>query len=313
MKRGIVYAGMAGAVWGLVFLVPELLPEFSPLLLSCGRFILYGAVSVLLLLPHARRLLRQLTGHDVRTLIKFALLGNLIYYMLLAASIQWVGIAVASLIVGVLPLSITWLGRRDAGAIPLARLAWPLLLVMGGMLCINADALFGGASQQAMGDKVLGILCGFGALLCWSWFATENARYLKRSQFNSGEWSGLWGVTTGILGVLIWGVASALSLDAATVEVSDQRWQMFWLVNLACAVLGSWFGNRMWNASTRRLPLTLSGQLIVFETLFALAYGFAYLQRWPTLLEALAVALLLGGVSWAVQRHAPARPLLAAS
>ena len=48
MKRGIVYAGMAGAVWGLVFLVPKLLPEFSPLLLSCGRFIVYGAVSLAL-------------------------------------------------------------------------------------------------------------------------------------------------------------------------------------------------------------------------------------------------------------------------
>ena len=60
MKRGIVYAGMAGAVWGLVFLVPALLPEFSPLLLSCARFILYGAVSALLILPDAKRLLPQL-------------------------------------------------------------------------------------------------------------------------------------------------------------------------------------------------------------------------------------------------------------
>ena len=311
MKRGIVYAGMAGAVWGLVFLVPRLLPEFSPLLLSCGRFMVYGAVSLLLLLPNARRLLRQLTRRDVLTLIRFALLGNLVYYMLLAASVQWVGIAAASLIIGVLPLSITWLGRRDAGAVPLARLAWPLLLVIGGVLCINLDALFASASQQPMGTRLLGVLCGVGALACWSWFAIENARYLKHSRFKSGEWSTLWGVTTGVLGVLIWGVAHLLSLEAVTVEASDQRWQMFWLVNLACAVLGSWFGNRMWNASSRRLPLTLSGQLIVFETVFALLYGFVYLQRWPTLVETLAVVLLLGGVSWAVHRHAPARPALA--
>ena len=308
MKRGIVYAGMAGAVWGLVFLVPKVLPEFSPLLLSCGRFILYGAVSLLLVLPHARHLLAQLTGRDLRTLIKFALLGNLIYYMLLAASIQWVGIAAASLIVGILPLCITWLGRRDAGAVPLARLVWPLLLVVGGMLCINLETVLDTSAQQSLTEKVLGIVCGFGALLCWSWFATENARYLKHSTFNSGQWSSLWGITTGVLAVLIWGAASALSLDAATLEVSDQRWQMFWLVNLACAVLGSWFGNRMWNASSRRLPLTLSGQLIVFETLFALVYGFVYLQRLPTALEALAVSLLLVGVSWAVHRHAPRPP-----
>lgn len=205
MKRGIVYAGMAGAVWGLVFLVPKLLPEFSPLLLSCGRFIVYGAVSLVLLLPNARRLLLQLSRRDVLTLVKFALLGNLIYYMLLAASVQWVGIAAASLIIGVLPLSITWLGRRDAGAVPLARLAWPLLLVLGGVLCINLEALFGDTSPQPLGTKVLGVLCGIGALLCWSWFAIENARYLKLSRFDSGEWSTLWGVTTGVLGVLIWG------------------------------------------------------------------------------------------------------------
>ena len=307
MKRGIVYAGMAGAVWGLVFLVPKILPEFSPLLLSCGRFIVYGAVSLLLILPDVRRLITQLSGRDVLTLLKLALLGNLSYYMLLSASIQGVGIAVASLIVGVLPLSITWMGRTDTGAVPLARLIWPLLLVVGGMLCINLEALFGAGVQQPLADNVLGIACGIGALVCWTWFATENARFLKCSAFSSGEWSSLWGVVTGVLGAVIWGMANALSLDAARIEVSDQRWQMFWLINLGSAVLGSWFGNRMWNASTRRLPLTLSGQLIVFETVFALLYGFVYLQRWPTLFEALAVTLLLGGVTWAVRCHAPTR------
>ncbi|WP_349290209.1 hypothetical protein [Pseudomonas lundensis] len=121
----------------------------------------------------------------------------------------------------------------------------------------------------------------------------------------------LGGVTTGVLGLLIWGAASALSLDAVHIDVSDARWQGFWAINLACAVVGSWFGNRMWNAASRRLPLTLSGQLIVFETLFALFYGFVFLQRWPTALETLAVLLLLSGVSWAVRRHAPGRAALA--
>ncbi|NMY39056.1 MULTISPECIES: DMT family transporter [unclassified Pseudomonas] len=311
MKRGIVYAGMAGAVWGLVFLVPALLPEFSPLLLSCARFILYGAVSALLILPDAKRLLPQLTRRDVVTLVKLALLGNLIYYMLLAASIQWVGIAVASLIIGVLPLTISWLGRSDAGAVPLTRLIWPLLLVLAGMLCINLEALSGANGGQPMAEKVLGIACAIGALACWTGFATANARYLKHSQFTSSEWSSLWGVTTGVLGLLIWGAASALSLDAVHIDVSDARWQGFWAINLACAVVGSWFGNRMWNAASRRLPLTLSGQLIVFETLFALFYGFVFLQRWPTALETLAVLLLLSGVSWAVRRHAPGRAALA--
>ena len=32
--------------------------------------------------------------------------------------------------------------------------------------------------------------------------------------------------------------------------------------------------------ASRRLPLTLSGQLIVFETVFALLYGFIYLLKY---------------------------------
>jgi hypothetical protein len=42
MKRGVHYAGLAGAVWGLVLMVPQVLPAFSPWLLSAVRFTLYG-------------------------------------------------------------------------------------------------------------------------------------------------------------------------------------------------------------------------------------------------------------------------------
>ncbi|MFT4191829.1 MAG: hypothetical protein QM617_09950, partial [Comamonas sp.] len=71
-------------------------------------------------------------------------------------------------------------------------------------------------------------------------------------------------------------------------------------------------GNQLWNIASRRVPVTLSGQLIISETLFALLYGFVYGQQWPRLLEAVAIALLVGGVAWAVQRHAVARPAEAA-
>lgn len=51
MKRGVAYAVLAGAVWGLAIVVPSLLPEFSPLMLSCARFTLYGAFSCSWLRP----------------------------------------------------------------------------------------------------------------------------------------------------------------------------------------------------------------------------------------------------------------------
>jgi drug/metabolite transporter (DMT)-like permease len=59
----------------------------------------------------------------------------------------------------------------------------------------------------------------------------------------------------------------------------------------------------LWNAAAKRLPLTLAGQMIVFETLFALLYAFVYDGRWPRTPEVLAIVLLLVGVLWSVRQH----------
>jgi drug/metabolite transporter (DMT)-like permease len=76
------------------------------------------------------------------------------------------------------------------------------------------------------------------------------------------------------------------------------------MVNAAVALGASLIGNNLWNISSRRLPLTLSGQMIVFETLFALAYGFVFDHRLPRPLEIAAIVLLMIGVAWSVRLHA---------
>jgi drug/metabolite transporter (DMT)-like permease len=44
--------------------------------------------------------------------------------------------------------------------------------------------------------------------------------------------------------------------------------------------------------------------MILFETLFALLYGFIYKQQWPRPLETAAIVLLAAGVMWSVRVHA---------
>ncbi|HBO0985743.1 TPA: DMT family transporter [Pseudomonas aeruginosa] len=305
MKQGVFYGSLAGAAWGLVFLSPALLADFSPLLLSCGRFLMYGVIALLIGLPLARGLLRKLSLADLLALTRLSLTGNIVYFVLLVAAVQRVGIAATSLVIGVLPLTITLLGRNEADAPALRRLLWPLLAVLVGIVCINLEALLGGSGQsQPLDERVQGMVYAVLALACWSWFATDNARCLKRqTHFNSNEWSLLTGMITGLLAGCIWLAAELLGLTAVQIELPAERWQSFWLVNLVLAVVASWLGYTFWNASTRRLPLTLSGQMVVFETLFALVYGFVYLQRLPTLLEGFAILLLLGGVCAAVARH----------
>jgi drug/metabolite transporter (DMT)-like permease len=92
--------------------------------------------------------------------------------------------------------------------------------------------------------------------------------------------------------------------DTLTAPDSGRDWQLFWMVNAAVALGASLIGNNLWNISSRRLPLTLSGQMDRFETLFALAYGFVFDHRWPRPLEMAAIMLLMAGVAWSVRLHA---------
>jgi drug/metabolite transporter (DMT)-like permease len=43
---GLGFALAACALWGAIFLVPAMLPEFSPLQITFGRFVLYGVVAL---------------------------------------------------------------------------------------------------------------------------------------------------------------------------------------------------------------------------------------------------------------------------
>lgn len=309
MQRGVLCGILAGAFWGVIFLVPRQLPDFSPLQLSAGRYMMYGLVSLVALLPMVRRVVPRFTRADLAALVKLALAGNLVYYLFVAAAVQYAGIAPASLIVGVLPVTTTFFARHDLGAASFARLVWPLLMIAAGIACINIDVFsFSSAAVHthvSVPMKLAGVCCAVAALTCWTWFSVENARYLQRKpHFSSNEWSVLWGVVTGTLGALLWLGFALLPAGSLHPAASPTRWHTFWLLNLGLAIGASWLGNSLWNAAARRLPLTLSGQMIVFETLFALLYGFIYEHRLPRVPEVAAIVLLIVGVIWSVRQHA---------
>ena len=69
----------------------------------------------------------------------------------------------------------------------------------------------------------------------------------------------------------------------------------------AIGLFASWLGTLCWNEASQRLPTALVGQLIVFETLAALAYAFVLRGRMPGPLTLLGIALLIAGVMWAMR------------
>ena len=307
---GFGFALAACALWGAIFLVPAMLPEFSPLQITFGRFVLYGVVALFIFLPQAAQLLPKLQKADIWNLIWLALTGNVVYFALVATSVQWIGMAVTSLIVGLVPVTVPLLGRNSAGSIPLRRMLAPMALILAGIVLINAHALTT-TPEGSQSHYLLGVLLAVAAVICWSRYALDNTRYLAQSQFNGTQWSTLWGLVVGLISALLWALLWLLSPEsnapANVPTISPQRWQMFWLLNLAVAIFSSWLGNWMWNAASERLPITFVGQLLVFETLFALAYHYLYEQRLPQLLELAPIVLILAGVVWSLRRFQTAR------
>lgn len=301
MWIGVLCGLGAGALWGLVFLAPAWLAAWSPLELAAGRYSAYGLLALLLAAPRLRSLWTRLERGDCLALLRHALSGNIVYYVLLALAVKFAGVAPSSLIVGLLPVAVTIAGSTDHGSLTLRELAGPLLVVALGIACINLD-VFSQAPPAGVSpaERLAGLLCAAGALLCWTWYAVDNARFLKRTpRYSSAEWSALYGMASGVLaapiGLALWAFGAG--------GAPGRDWQGFVLANLLLALLASVIGNHLWNVASRRVPVTLSGQLILFETLFALLYGFLYEARWPRPLEWAAMALLVLGVTWAVHAH----------
>jgi drug/metabolite transporter (DMT)-like permease len=296
---GIGASILAGALWGLVFLTPELTRGFAPIQLSAGRYLAYGLVAAALLAPSWRRVRPMLGWRDWRTLAWLSFAGNIIYYVFLANAVQLGGVAMTSLIIGLLPVTVTLAGRRDADAAPLLRLLPSLALGIAGLVCISWQSL-SAPQHGSMQGSLIGLLCAVGALVSWTLYAVGNSRALGRLHgVSAHDWSLLVGVVTGAQAVLLAVPAFVLHPGVH----SPSSWWYFTGVVTTVAILCSVVGNALWNHASRLLPLTMTGQMIVFETLFALLYGFMWEQRWPTGLEWLAMGLLIAGVLSCASAH----------
>lgn len=301
LTTGLACGVGAGALWGLVFVAPALAGEFSPLQLTVGRYLCYGLIAALLLGPRWRRVRASLGRGDGWRLAWLALFGNTLYYVLLAAAVQAGGIATTSLVIGFLPVAVTLAGSRDHGAVPLRRLAPSLLLGALGVACIGWGALAGPA-HATESRPLVGLACAVAALASWTAYAIGNARCLARlPQVSSHDWNLMTGLATGAQSLLL--LPLALWLGAGDHDAG--AWAKLGAVSLGVAVLASIIGNGLWNRMSRMLPMTLVGQMILFETLFALLYGWLWASRWPTALELVALGCVIASVVSCLLVHRP--------
>jgi drug/metabolite transporter (DMT)-like permease len=306
---GTAFALAAGLMWGLVFVVPLLLPDYPAALLSASRYLAFGLIALpLAALDRAR--LTQFTRDDWVEALKLSLVGNLLYYLCLAAAIQRAGGPLPTMIIGTLPVVIAISSNlrdhaRD-GRLPWRRLAPSLLLIGAGIALVNHGELerLRAEAGADLGRYAVGALLALAAVACWTWYPIRNADWMRAHPDRSpSAWATAQGLATlppaALAFVAFWGW-SAVSGAAFEMPLGPMPLRFLALM-FAIGLLASWLGTLCWNAASQRLPTALAGQLIVFETLAALAYAFALRHEAPPVLTLAGVTLLVAGVMWALR------------
>jgi len=302
MRAGMLYAIAACFGWAFAFIGPLILSDWPALAIAAGRYIAYGAASLLTLwLMHRRGTARLRDAGLWRESLLLTLSGNLLYYALLSIAVQKAGYVMPTLIIGLLPVTVS-LAARLHHRLPLSpRYGWALLLIAAGLWLAQSPQRDGLGSRVAVtDDERIGWLCAAGSTLLWTVYGVINAERLKaRPEVGGLQWTSLQGAAA---------LPFALALFAATrPEVGHDAadWALFVAVSLFLGLVTSYVANTLWNLSSTRLPPSLLGQLIVFETIAGIAYGALWTGAWPAPTVLAGTVMLVGGVMVALGERQP--------
>jgi len=163
-------------MWGLVFVAPVMLQAYPAAMLSVARYLAFGLIALPLALTD-RHGLAALGRADWLEALRLSLVGNLLYYGLLAASIQIAGAPLPTMIIGTLPLVIAVVSNLSDRTLPWRHLLSSLSVIGAGIVLVNRDEL--GLLTAAGGDASrlwMGAALALGAVVCWTWYPIRNAR-----------------------------------------------------------------------------------------------------------------------------------------
>ncbi|MFE4467306.1 DMT family transporter [Leifsonia sp. NPDC056824] len=288
----------ANLVWGLAFLLPVIVAPTDSVTLAIGRYLCFGAVSLGILIGRRGRMLTGVGAREWRQAGLFSLTGHFGYYLLLVLGILLAGPTIATVIIGVLPVSVALTGSWIRREFAVSRLVLPLALIAVGLAVVYAIELdWGSGSGRSDIQVIAGVGATVLALALWTSYAVMNARFLRdHPSVSSTSWSTLMGVCA-----LGWGLA-ALPLAAVAGGMRPADPGPVLVSSVVLGVVVSWFGTVLWNRASAILPVSIAGQMVVLQVMAGLAYVFVWEARLPPLIELLGMALLIAGVLVALQR-----------
>lgn len=299
MFLGVLYGILGCSLWGFIYIIPLLLPEYSPATVAMGRFTVYS-IGSLVICYYCRKTLTLLTTSDWIKAFCLGFFGNAVYYVLLTKGVRLAGVPTSGMLMALIPLNVALLTNRPGAettvVVPWRRLSLPLAMILIGLWIGNIDEFSEISVATSSVEYWLGFLCSFGAMALWTWFPIRNSQWLlKHLNVSPLAWTTAQGASM-LPATLLCYVAVNFETFLHGGAVLGQTPVKFVLLMVAAGLICGWAGMALWNMMSARLPVALSGQMIVFETIFSVIYSLIYKQQAPKWTLVVGVFLLLGGV-----------------
>jgi drug/metabolite transporter (DMT)-like permease len=304
MLVGTTYIIFGNLLWGLAFVVPKLLPDYSAIEITFGRYFVYGIFSLVLCLVRKDVNFRDLDGKLWRKALLFAFCGNIGYYFFLVLAIQLIGVPIPTLIVGILPVTLALYGNWLNQEFKFHKLIPSILLILLGTIVVNIisirSTLDGGGSSWSFSGLGFSLI----ALGLWTWYGVANTRFLKEHpQFSANTWATITGVATVMLLPFLFAAIEYINPQSMNYmklfQAPDSP--LFWLSNIILGFLVSWGGAVLWNKASLLLPIFLASQLLVGETIVGLGFVYILNKALPSLFESVGIIMIIAGVIYSIQ------------
>ena len=313
MLIGIAAALFAAFAWSLNFVVPFVIGDYTVLDFALFRFGVSGAVGMGFLLWRWDTI-RVLRASDWLVAFRLGFIGFLGYFLAVAGAAIFAGPVIAPAFLGLVPIVLAVAGNSRQKAVRWSALILPLALAAVGLAFVNAS-VFDSASMMSAQSLIVGILLAIAAVSLWTWFGLANQRALaERPGMDAGVWTALILVGGGV--EMLGFVPAGLALGVFNFPQLGLGWDVagsLYLWSISLAMLASVGGALAWTFAAKRLPVALSAQLIVSETVFGTIFGLAVHGRWPTTTDILGIAFLVAGVMIAIHVFHGERKLAAAA
>lgn len=302
MVKGIVFALSACFLWGFTFIVPGFMNSFSSMEIAIGRYMGYGLISSLFFVKSKLQGMQTYSKQIWLKAFYLSFISSIVYYMFVVLCLRFSTPAICALILGMSPITIAFYGNIKDKSISFRSLVFPSVLIFIGLAIINFPHLL---ETSDKGVFTIGLVCGFLALVIWTLYTVGNACFLKKHpQVPFMDWAIIIGVATFIWTIIFTIVLGTLTPQEFRIEKffhSSDSLGNFLIGSFILGAICSWIGSYWWNKASFYLPVSLTGQMMIFQTIFGVFFAYLFKQTLPTLVEGVGISLLLFAIIYGIR------------